>query len=59
MNHLKLCDHFCKGSKHAGSCKILGVPMTFVAHYSCNVEILGLLNATFLPYSGKYWAVSA
>ena len=33
-------------SRPVGSCKILGVLMTFVACYSCNLEILGVLNAT-------------
>ena len=29
--------------------------MTFLARFSCNLEILGVLNATFFPHIKKYW----
>ena len=33
-----------------GRFKILGVLKTFMEPYSCNLEILGVLKATFIPF---------
>ena len=46
-SRLRLLPRAVASSRPVGSCKILGVLMTCVACYSCNLEILGVLNATF------------
>ena len=39
------------GTRPGGSCKLLGVLMTFTERYSCNPETLGVLNTTFFLVS--------
>ena len=43
----KLVHNWVEKARPIGSYNILRVLMTFAARYSCNIEILGVLNATF------------
>ena len=58
-SRLRLLPRAVASSRPVGSCKILGVLMTFMVCYSYILEILAMLNANFFLISRNIWGAIA